>query len=252
MVQSGGLESSPTGLIQILIKSTGRIAFIIIEKSDKIVSKTGGTESSPILGGSVRDMAAAMGLISSIQNQKQEAIEILEIMEKQRHSDPTPGSFGKGKPELMVSMKEGQEEGKHEVVYKINRFLEYRMIMQQVQVKCLNEALTEIESTSKYTSNEGDRNLQKLEDEIVVSQHQNNAEVKTRACKVLKKALKQEAYTQRLAEYSLIFPDVGQNKLKMSNYDDSLMTPDSHYNSVRKYEEAKNKWIQEVESNRAA
>ena len=78
-----------------------------MEKSDKSVSKTGGTESSPILGGSVRDMAAAMGLISSIYNQKQEAIEILEIMEKQRHSDPTPGSFGKGKPELMVSMKEG-------------------------------------------------------------------------------------------------------------------------------------------------
>ena len=64
------------------------------------------------------------------------------------------------------------------------------MMIQQVEINCLNEALTETEYKSKYVSNEGDSKLRKLEAEIVVYQHQNNAEVNTRDFAVLKEELK--------------------------------------------------------------
>ena len=54
------------------------------------------------------------------------------------------------------------------------------MMIQQVEINCLNEALTETEYKSKYVSNEGDGKLWNIEADIVVSQHKNNIEVKTR------------------------------------------------------------------------
>ena len=118
----------------------------------------------------------------------------MESVAKQRHIEPTLGRFGKKKAKLMVSIEDSQEEEKHEVVPKSNRLLEYIMMMQQAYINHINEALTETESKSKYVSNEVDSKIWKLEDEIVLSQHQNNDEVNTRDCVVLKGALKEEAY----------------------------------------------------------
>ena len=101
------------------------------------------------------------------------------------------------------------------------------MKIQQADINHISEALTEKQSKSKYVSNEVDSKIWKLEDEIVLSQHQNNDEVNTRDCVVLKRALKEEAYEQRLDEAALIFSDVGQNRMKISNSDDSLITSDS-------------------------
>ena len=101
--------------------------------------------------------------------------------------------------------------------------------------------MNETYSKSKCVSNESDRKLRNLEAEIVASQHQNNNDVNTRDCAVLKESLKGEAYTQRLSEYALIFPDVGQNRMKTPNSDDSLMSSDSQEINVSKYKEANNK-----------
>ena len=133
-------------------------------------------------------------------------------------------------------MEECQEEENHEVVPKSNRFMEYIIRIHQVEINRLNEALTETQAKSKYVPNEGDRKLWKSETEIVVTQHQNNAEVKTRDYEVLEEALKEEAYVQMLAEDDLIFPGIGQNRMKMSISDDSLTTSYIQEISVRKYE----------------
>ena len=91
------------------------------------------------------------------------------------------------------------------------------MKIQLADINHIIEALTDKQSKSKYVSNEGDSKLRKLEAEIVVYQHQNNAEVNTRDCAFLKEELKDQAYVQSLVEYDLISPDVGQNRMDMSN-----------------------------------
>ena len=57
----------------------------------------------------------------------------------------------------------------------------------------------------------------------------------------MKAGLKEETYAQRLYEDTLIFTDGGQNRMKISNSYDYLMTSDSQDTSLSNYKEAKNK-----------